>query len=279
MARDLPSRPPGRRLEARLAFRCLDGRTFLGAQLTPHPFHITRPFALPGDPEGLASLYLQSSSGGLYGDDDLRLSVTLEPGARLHLTTQASSVVHAGRGGVARQSCRLRLGAGAHAEYLPDPLILFPGAAFCGALELDLAPGARAILCDSFLTHDPAGAGGLFEALETTVSIRTEGAAGLIDRQCTGGADWARRCAGALATFYLAGCTDARAVAADLNARLRDWPAAREVFWGIEAMPGRALVALRLLAPDGRRLGALTAPLLPALRAALTGWDSAARRK
>lgn len=279
MARDLPSPPPGRRVEARLDFRSLAGRTFLGAQLTPHPFHITRPFALPGDPEGLVSLYLQSSSGGLYGDDDLRLAVCLEPGARLHLTTQASSVVHAGRGGVARQCCTLRLGAGAHAEYLPDPLILFPGAAFQGQLELELAPGARAILCDSFLTHDPGGAGALFETLETTVSIRTAGAAGLVDHQRARGAEWARRCGGALASYYLAGCANAKQTATELSAQLREWPAAEGVFWGIEAMPGRALVALRVLAPDARHLGALSAPLLPALRRALSGWESAARRK
>ena len=51
------------------------GRTFIAGQRTEYPVHMTRPFRLPADPEGMLTLYLQSSSGGLYRGDDLRLIV------------------------------------------------------------------------------------------------------------------------------------------------------------------------------------------------------------
>ena len=79
-----PKRPPPRgvrlSVDASLTFRQRGGRTFLGGQLTPHPFHITRPFYRPDDPAGMATLYLQSSSGGLYGDDQLDLGSSPRPG-------------------------------------------------------------------------------------------------------------------------------------------------------------------------------------------------------
>ena len=94
---------PVRRVSAELGFSRAGPLTYLGAQRTPHPFHITRPFHLSGDPEGMATLYLQSSSGGLYGDDALSLDVTAAAGTAVHLTTTASTVVHAARGGRTRQ--------------------------------------------------------------------------------------------------------------------------------------------------------------------------------
>ncbi len=75
-----------RQVAAKLTFRRHGSRSFLAHQHTPHPFHLTRPFYLPGDPQGMATLYLQSSSGGLYGDDDLSLHIALEEGAGAHVT-------------------------------------------------------------------------------------------------------------------------------------------------------------------------------------------------
>jgi urease accessory protein len=46
----------------------------------------------------LATLYLQSTSGGHFAADRLALDVTIGSGAALHLPTPASTVVHDGRG-------------------------------------------------------------------------------------------------------------------------------------------------------------------------------------
>lgn len=273
--------PAARRITARLGFRHLGGRTFLGDQFTPHPFHITRPFALDGDPPGFATLYLQSSSGGLYGDDDLALEVVSDPGARLHLTTQAATVVHAGRGGTTRQRMRIHVEQGAFVEYLPDPLILFPQARFAGTLELFLAPGAQAIVSDSFLVHDPDAAGAGFDRFDSRVAIHAGGRAIHIDHLRATGADWQRTGAMVVGTVLLAGCSDPKAVTAGLAAHLgHDSTAAgAQLYWGVEAFPARSIVTIRLMSDDPTTHAAAMASLAPIMRRLLTGWDSARRRK
>ncbi len=72
------------------------GRTMLRRQHVGYPFHITRAFHLDRMRPDLATLYLQSTSGGLYAADRLELDLTVGAGAALHLTTQASTVVHDG---------------------------------------------------------------------------------------------------------------------------------------------------------------------------------------
>jgi len=131
------------------------GKTFLGRQRAEHPFHLTRPFALEGDPDGMITLYLQSSSGGLYRGDDLTMNVELNPRAQVHLTTQAGTIVHHTRGREAKQSLVLSLAAESYCEYIPDPTILFSGAAFHSRIRTNLSPGARLLLADSFSWHDP----------------------------------------------------------------------------------------------------------------------------
>jgi urease accessory protein len=131
------------------------GKTFLGRQRAEHPFHLTRPFVLEGDPDGMITLYLQSSSGGLYRGDDLTMNVELNSRAQVHLTTQASTIVHHTRGGEAKQSLVLSLATGSYCEYIPDSTILFSGASFYSRIRANLSPGARLLLADSFSWHDP----------------------------------------------------------------------------------------------------------------------------
>jgi urease accessory protein len=130
-------------------------KTFLAGQRTEHPFHLTRPFQIENDPEGLITLYLQSSSGGLYRGDHLKLDATLEENTQLHLTTQAGTIVHHTRGQEAKQSINLRLEKNSYCEYLPDPTVLFSGAAFCSDIHVEMAENSRLMLSDSFSWHDP----------------------------------------------------------------------------------------------------------------------------
>src|SRR6202167_3081718 len=87
----------GRRAEVLLVAELAGGRTILRRQHVGYPFHITRAFQLDRMRPDLATLYLQSTSGGLYAADRLALDVTVGAGAALHLTTPASAVVHDGR--------------------------------------------------------------------------------------------------------------------------------------------------------------------------------------
>src|SRR5260370_8169750 len=87
----------GREAEVRWVAELAGGRTVLRRQHVGYPFHITRAFQLDRMRPDLATLYLQSASGGLYAADRLKLDLTIGHGAALNLTTQASTVVHDGR--------------------------------------------------------------------------------------------------------------------------------------------------------------------------------------
>jgi urease accessory protein len=266
-----------RPVRAELQFGTVHGRTYLGRQRTPHPFHITRPCHLPGDPAGLATLYLQSSSGGLYGDDDLSLSVRLDAQAYLHLTTQAATVVHDAKGGLTQQAVRLEVGPGGFLEYLPDPLILFPGANCHTLVQLKLHEGAKAVIFDSFVAHDPMALGRSFERLSNCVSIGGASGPQLVDRMQASGSLWQRKGLGCVTTVWLVGCSDADQIAEALAPVIAS--AGTDIYLGIDTLPDRGLVSLRLMAPHGHQMSHILQRIAVAARLALTGWHSAARSK
>lgn len=267
----------GRQVRAALGFRAGPRGAWLAHQITPHPFHITRPFRIAGDPAGMATLYLQSSSGGLYGDDDLSLSIDVGAGASAHVTTQASTVVHHARGGCAHMGVEITAGEGALAEYMPDPAILFAGARLDTRLSLTLREGARAILCDAALHHDPGGTGAPFERLTAETRIRGPEGPRLIDRIDVAGADWAARTSGwpCHANLIVAGDGAADAVAPIRSALSED----AGVWAGVSAFPDRAVAIARILAPDGVALTRALHRGWAAARMALTGRRPRKRQK
>jgi hypothetical protein len=101
-------------VEASLHFSRGGGRTVLARQRVPYPFHATRTFYLDRARPEIATLYLQSASGGLYRGDSVALSIVADPHAAAHVTTQASTIVHrthhaarkAGEGGLFPEICR-----------------------------------------------------------------------------------------------------------------------------------------------------------------------------
>ena len=90
-----PTAPVGRRVQASLVFARGGGTTVLSRQVVPYPFHITRAFRMHPESPDLATLYLQSASGGLYAADHLTLDIAARPAPRL-----------VGRGGEDEAICR-----------------------------------------------------------------------------------------------------------------------------------------------------------------------------
>ena len=68
-------------VEALLHFCRAGGRTVLAGQRLPYPFHATRTFYLDRANPEIATLYLQSASGGLYRGDSHGLSFVVGPNA------------------------------------------------------------------------------------------------------------------------------------------------------------------------------------------------------
>ena len=283
MASVLPStQSAARRVNARLEFIRADGRTRLGRQFTPHPFHITRAFHMPDDPWGMATLYLQSSAGGLYGDDDLTLDVRAGPDSATHLTTQASSVVHPARGGRTGQRVNLAVDPGAYLEYCPDPAILFAEARLDAELRVELGAGAVAMVTDAFLPHDPAGAGAPFDQLRTLIRVQqAEGSEVLVERSDVTGSQWLERTAGlpCHANFIVAGAIATDAVATALRDILDDLDGP-DSYAGVSVPGERGVVVFRVLAREGKCLTRALETAWRAARRALTGQaDPAPRRK
>lgn len=180
----------GRWATARLDFAVGGGRTVLARQHVPYPVHVTRPFRLDAALPGLATLYLQSASGGLYRGDDVGLEVDVGAAAAVHLTTQAATVVHDGRRVGARQRTAIRVGEGGFAAFTPDPLVLFPGAWLESRTEITLDGGAAAIVAEGICRHDPAGGDAPFDRFEATTIVRDASGRVLVaDRGGVDGAD------------------------------------------------------------------------------------------
>lgn len=87
---------------------------------------------------------LINTAGGLASGDQFDIAATAEPGAQLHITTQAAERVYRAPDATpARLVNRLTLGAAAHLHWLPQETILFEGGRLRRRLEVDMAPDAR----------------------------------------------------------------------------------------------------------------------------------------
>lgn len=150
-------------------------RTHLSRQYAAYPFHICRPFWLENDPDGMATLYLQSCSGGLYGGDRLSVLIRALPHAQAHVTTQASTIVYALEGESVRAELNIDTREGSFLEVFNDPLILFPNASVDNSVSITCAENSMVLYSDAYLAHDPEGLGYGFGTLESSITVAFDG--------------------------------------------------------------------------------------------------------
>jgi urease accessory protein len=277
-----PAPPAGRRAEARLSFAIAGGRTRLVRQHVPYPVHVTRPFHIEPARPGLATLYLQSASGGLYRGDDVALAIEVGAGAAVHVTTQAATVVHDSRGEGCRQAVAISVGEGAFCAVVPDPVVMFPGAAFASEITVDLATGSMAILTDGVCRHDPAGGGAAaFERWDGATVVRdATGRVLLADRGGLDGAELSgpRSPLGrftAFGTALLLALPERLPAAAAIEAAV----AAHGCIAGTGPTPHGAGLAVRLLAAGGGALARALDAVFAVGFEAMLGAAPARRRK
>ena len=259
------------------------GPTFLQRQRVAYPFHVGRTLQMPGDPAGFCTVYLQSCAGGIFQHDRLLQSMQLADDAQAHITTGASAIVHSMDSGHAEQHLLLEAGENAFAEYLPDPLILFPRSRLDTRLLIRAHRSATVIACESFLLHDPAARNEPFDWLRAETRIEDEAGRLLAaDRFRVEGATIAARIPGitglhsAQATLMVVHRADPALVLAALRASLRaDSPG----YAGASLLPNGAGAWLRVLAGDAIGLRAVLHDAWVAARTALTGAPPGVRRK
>lgn len=278
------ARPPSgaRHRAARLAFVHGGGRTVIAEQIAPYPFHVTRPFRLDPPKLDLATLYLQSASGGVYRGDVLELAIDVGVGAAAHVTSQAATVVHDTGAAPARMVTRLSVADGAFAALTLDPLVLFPGAELDVETEIILASNALVILSDGVAAHDFTGQGRPFGRLRAATSVVDAGGRLLLaDRSSVSGADVSGPGsllgpdASAFGNALLLGRPDRLPDPAALERALDATGCAAAVC----PAPSAAGLAVRILAPDGGRLARALDLVFAVGAEAMLGFPPARRRK
>jgi urease accessory protein len=209
---------------------------------------------------------LINTAGGLTGGDRMQVAVAAEEGCRAIVTTQACERVYRSAGGAASVETHLAVGPGGRIDWLPQETILFDGSALVRRLDVDLAPGARLLACESLLF----GRAAMQETMRAFSvherwRIRRDGRLLFADDLRFGDADAALLGdpailggAGAMATILL--------VYEDAERCLEPVRAAIGTAGGASAWNGKLLA--RLTAADGM---ALRAALIPALATLLDG--------
>lgn len=283
MSQEAGPQPRRSRIEIEFA-RAPEGETYVCRQHAGYPYHLCRPHRFAGDPEGMATLYLQSCAGGIYAGDRLEERVVVREGARAQVTTQAASIVHSMVGSSAAQTVQIEAEPRAFVEFLPDPLILFPNASLETRLRIRAAESATVIACDSFLMHDPEARDGVFSRLATeNAAEASDGRLLALDRFEVGGATMRRGFAGIAGRFGAHGSLwvlSRDRPAGELIEALREKLAAvAGIYAGASLLPNQVGAAVRLLAEDGVALRAGLFAAWSAAREVLTGRSPEPRRK
>lgn len=94
---------------------------------------------------------LINTAGGITGGDHLRWGAEVAAGGHLVLTTQACERSYRSTGDFARVETHLRVGAGAHLDWLPQETILFAASKLDRKLDVDLEEGATLTAIESVL--------------------------------------------------------------------------------------------------------------------------------
>ena len=255
------------------------GRTCLTRQFVRYPWHLTRPFYLDREPSGLATLFVQSVSGGLYDGEEVRGHIRVASGAAAHVTTQAATIVHRGSG--IRQRTTLEIAEDGFLAYTPDATILFDGAGFEQRTLVRCRPGAHVVLSDSVMAHDPHRRGGGLRYWRSEIEIRDAAGRARVDRQHLRGGDLVaalgpRAGFRAMLSVFLLGPRYGER----LVARLRDALSRQAgVYAGAARLPDAGGIIVRALAESGSALSALHETCFAAGFAARFGSPPAPRRK
>jgi urease accessory protein len=148
-----------------LCFALRGGQTVLARRHVSYPFHVGAPLAG-------AEVMVQSVSGGLFGNDRLGQRIVVGAGGAAVIRMPSAPVVHGMRDkAAARLTVTLRAAEGARLAYLPRPVILLPGSGLVQSMEVTVGDGARVLLQDGFLIHDPVGSAPAGRFLDSRVAV------------------------------------------------------------------------------------------------------------
>lgn len=154
-------------------FAVVRGQTRMTECRCNAPLKIAKTFQLSN---GGLEVCVMDASPGLLDGDAYAFDWHLDSGASVRLTTQGFARAHPTRGHGARVETRITIEDGARLEMVPQPLLLFAGAALSVEQEAEIAPDA------TLLSGEIIGAGRTargeafaFERFENRVRVRRQG--------------------------------------------------------------------------------------------------------
>jgi urease accessory protein len=103
----------------------------------------------PNSIAGELEAVILNTAGGIAGGDQLTLSIAVEDGARLTVTTAAAEKVYRSIGPAATIDVELKIGAGGLLRWLPQEMIVFNHARIRRSIDIDLAENATLVLAES----------------------------------------------------------------------------------------------------------------------------------
>ncbi|MHB0991795.1 MAG: urease accessory protein UreD [Burkholderiales bacterium] len=262
----------------------MQGSTYIKNQFGGYPFHFCRPFRFAGDPAGMATVYVQNCSGGVFDRDRLALRVNAGARSYVHLTTAASTIVHSMPADRAIQCVDIDVGEGALVEYMPNMLILFPQARMESNIKIRLAATGTVVLCDTFIAHDPSASGRSFDTLTCTTAIHDPaGKALAVDRYSIDADALRDSMPGITGMLPVVGnfivATERVTAQVLLEALRKTLSEADDIYGGASLLPNKLGVAVRLLARDAIPLHYALDQLWSKARECLVGSVPAPRRK
>ena len=137
--------------ETRIAFRRrVDGATALADLYQRAPCRVLFPTTEADDP---IQAVLLTTSGGLTGGDRTRVAVSVEPHARVTVTTQAAEKIYRAlpSTGDAVVQVEMQVGDGAWAEWLAQETIVFEGSRLRRLFTADVATTGRLLAVESIV--------------------------------------------------------------------------------------------------------------------------------
>lgn len=233
---------------------------------------------------GMAFLYVQNPTGGVFEDDRLSIGLRAAPGAMVHLTSQGATKLYRAESGCAHQSVSIEVSEDAFVEYVPDPLIPHAGARLDQRVTADVADGG-ALIATEVIAPGRLAHGEAFEYTSLTLSTRVTsgGRERAFDSVELDPADLDPRAAGVLGGHgYLATLLvvspgrNMETLAARLTASVSN---GEELLAGCGLLPGDDGLILRVLSGSSRAAGAALHDAWTAARLELIGHPPPRRRK
>jgi len=132
--------------ELQLAVGVRAGRSIAVRQYHQGALRILRPHYL--DETGQVCYVVVNPGGGYLGGDAYAITIDVEDGARLLMTTQSATKVYRTPDNRALQHTHIRLGAGASLESVPDQLIAYREASYTQVTTVEMDPTASLVMAE-----------------------------------------------------------------------------------------------------------------------------------